>query len=223
MSYFAIAFRAFAFLFSVCGILAFMGVFKHPLKKVRLLTYTGQSNILTALYFGVLLTKTIAKILGKVNWPVSAVKPYGFFPRVSALVALTIFVTLIVFWVILVPFEKPGRKFRDFLVFDNLAVHLFNPLLMLLDYLIFTERGILKLWDPLWCIIIPVIYLLQVIPLGLARKVRYDSIDYPSYYPYFFLDIDKLGKWRVTVWVAVLMAFFLILAFTWRFVDKFLA
>jgi hypothetical protein len=135
-------------------------------------------------------------------------------------VALAIFVTMVIYWAILVPASGPGGGLRRFLVLNNLAVHLITPLLMLADYFLFTKRGLLKKYDPLLGTIIPYIYLLEVLPLGLTRTARYDSLGNNSYYPYIFLDIDRFGA-RVILILAGITLFFLAIAFVWRrFDDK---
>jgi len=215
---FAIAFRAFAFLFAVWGILAITGVFKNAFHPMSLMMYTIQSNILTAVFFGILLAKTILRVCCSEQQPESPEKPYGFFPRLSAVVTLAIFVTMLIYWLILVP-TTPGTGIRRFLAPDNLAVHLITPLLMLADYLIFTSRGKLKKYDPLLCAIIPYIYLAQVMTLGLTRTVKYDFMGSDSHFPYIFLDVDKFGAW-VILMVAGITIIFLGIAFSWRYLDK---
>jgi hypothetical protein len=212
---FAAAFRACAFLFAVWGILAITGIFENALKPVTLLAYTIQSNILTAVFFGILLVRTVRRMPDGGKGPVSSMKPYSFFPRLSAFITFAIFVTMLVFWFIL----APGMTTRSLLALDNLAVHLITPLLMLADYLLFTERGKLKKYDPLRCAIIPYAYLLEAVTIGLTRSVRYDSLGNPSYYPYMFLDIDRFGP-RVILTVAVMTLFFLVIAFLWRLLDN---
>ncbi|MDR1239006.1 MAG: Pr6Pr family membrane protein [Treponema sp.] len=217
--YFVIVFRLFSLVFSVWGIIAITGIFKNAFNPVTLLAYTVQSNILVAVFFCVLLTRTILRIIGKEKHVLMLEKPYGFFPRLSAFVSLAIFVTMLVFWFILAPVYVQGAGMRGLLALDNLAVHLITPLLMLMDYLLFTERGKLKKYDPLLCAVIPYAYLLEAMILGLTRMVRYDSLGNHSYYPYIFLDIDRFGAW-VILMVAAITLFFMLIAFFWQRLDK---
>jgi hypothetical protein len=193
------------------------GAFKNTFKPVILLTYTIQSNILTAVFFGILLAGTLLSIPGGGKRPPSLEKPYGFFPRLSAFVTFAVFVTMLIVWFILAPTITQGTY--SLLALDNLAVHLITPLLMLFDYILFTERGKLKRYDPLVCAIIPYVYMAEAMTLGLTHSVRYDSLGIHSYYPYMFLDIDRFGPW-VILMVAVLTLFFLTIAFFWRRLDR---
>jgi hypothetical protein len=216
--FFAAGFRAFGLLFTVWGVLTTTGALKNAFDPVLLLAYTIQSNILVAMFFGVLLAKTLLKKNSGKEGPEAREKPYGFFPRLSMCVALAIFVTMVVYWAILVPASGQGG-FRWFLALNNLAVHLITPLLMIADYLMFTKRGLLKKYDPLLGTIIPFIYLLEVLPLGFSHTVRYDSLGNNSYYPYIFLDVDRFGA-RVILMVAGMTLFFLVIAFIWRRLDN---
>jgi hypothetical protein len=214
---FVVLFRTCAFFFAVWGILAITGVFKNALNPVILLTYTIQSNILTAVFFGILLTRTLLCMSGKGKQYASLEKPYGFFPRLSAFIAFAILITMLVFWFILVP--AMTERTRSLLALDNLAVHLITPLFMLFDYMLFAERGTLKKYDPLLFTIIPYAYLLEALTLGLTHSVRYDSLGIHSYYPYIFLDIDRFGGAWVVLMVAAMSVFFLVIAFLWRRLD----
>jgi hypothetical protein len=211
---FAVLFRAGAFLFALWGIVAITGVFKNAFNPVTLLAYTVQSNILTAALFGILLVRTLRPAPGGERGPGVPGKPYSFFPRLSAFVTFAIFVTMLVFWFIL----APGMTVRALLAPDNLAVHLITPLLMLADYLLFAERGKLRIYDPLLCAVIPYAYLLEAMAIGLTRSVRYDSLGNHSYYPYMFLDVDRFGP-GVILMVGAMTLFFLGIAFSWRYVD----
>jgi hypothetical protein len=216
---FVTAFRTFALLLTVWGVTAAIGVLKNAFNPVILLAYTIQSNILTAVFFGILLVKTLLKKNGGESPAASTEKPYGFFPRLSMIVTLTIFVTMVIYWSILAPISFNEGGMRKLIAPNNLAIHLIVPLLMLADYIMFTKRGMLRKYDPLLGIIIPYIYLLEVMPIALTHTVRYDSIGNDSYYPYIFLDIDRFGAW-VFLMIAAITLFFLVIAFIWQRFDN---
>jgi hypothetical protein len=218
---FAMVFRGFGLLFGAWGVLAVTGVFKDAFNPVILLAYTIQSNILVVIFFGILLGKTFMKTTknkGGEEALAFSEKPFGFFPRLSMLVAFAIFVTMLIYWFVLAPLSVQGSGVRHLLALENLAVHLITPLLMLTDYILFTKRGMLKKYDVLLCTIIPYTYMLEALALGLTRTVRYDSIGNNSYYPYIFLDVDRFGA-RVILFVAAMSLFFLTIAFCWQRFD----
>jgi hypothetical protein len=216
---FVTVFRGFALLFGAWGVLAVAGVFKDAFNPVILLAYTIQSNILVVIFFGILLVKTLMRTAGGEKAQASQEKPFGFFPRLSMLVAFAIFVTMLIYWIVLAPLNVQESGAWKLLALDNLAVHLITPLLMLADYMLFTKRGMLKKYDVLLCTVIPYAYLLEAMTLGLTRTVRYDSIGNDSYYPYIFLDVDRFGA-RVILIVAAMTLFFLAIAFCWQRFDR---
>jgi hypothetical protein len=215
--FFVVLFRACAFFFAAWGVMAITGVFKKAVNPALLLMYTIQSNILTALFFGILLERTLLCVSGRGKRYASLEKPYGFFPRLSAFIAFAILVTMLVYWFILVP--TMTERTRSLLAPDNLAAHLITPLFMLFDYMLFAKRGTLKKHDPLLFAIVPYLYLLEALTLGLTHSARYDSLGIHSYYPYIFLDIDRFGGAWVMLMVAAMSLFFLAIAFLWRRLD----
>jgi hypothetical protein len=70
-----------------------IGILKNAFNPVILLAYTVQSNILVAIFFGILLIRTIFKISSKDN--AVEERPYSFFPRLSAFITVVIFVTML--------------------------------------------------------------------------------------------------------------------------------
>jgi hypothetical protein len=210
---FILVFRAAAFLLAAWGVLNTVGVFRGTIVPVTLLAYTVQSNIWAALLFLVLFVKTLVAPSGR--------STYGFFPRISMVISSAIFITMLVFWAVLIP-TATQLSAEYILSFNNLTIHLFVPLLVIADTLLFAKRGKLKRFDYLFALVIPYIYIAQTLTLGLTRSVRYDALNIHSYYPYFFLDVDKHGIWVIPM-LAGLTVFFLSLAFIWQKIDSRLA
>ncbi|MDR1354786.1 MAG: hypothetical protein LBJ43_00675 [Propionibacteriaceae bacterium] len=210
---FAISYRAFAMLLAAWGVLDTVGVFRGELNPTTLLAYTIQSNILVMVFFAVLLVKTITA---------KDAKSYGFYPRLATHITLAITVTMLVTWCILMPTGMWKMGFAFVFGMQNLTVHMFTALLMIGDLLIFQERGRLKKADLVLCAVIPYLYLLEVMPLGLTHTMHYDALGIDSYYPYLFLDVDRFG-WLVLLMIVGLTLFFIGLMAGWYRVDKKLA
>jgi hypothetical protein len=219
---FVIVYRSCAFFLGIWGILTTAGVFRKAFNPVILLAYTIQSNILVIVFFGILLARTIVCIYDKEKRAAPSGSPYSFFPRLSAFVTLAIFVTMLVYWFILLPISVQTMSLSGIFAFDNLVVHLFMPLLMLVDYLALTERGKFKKYDFLLCAVIPYVYLAEAMTLGLTRAVRYDSLGVHSYYLYVFLDVDQFGALVIPM-VAAITLFFMAIMLLWQRLDKRLA
>jgi hypothetical protein len=210
---FALCFRSVAFLLCLTGILDMLGVFGGTFAPVTLLYYTTESNILVMVVFGILLVRTALQIKRDgIHGRVSGLE------RLSAVTALAITVTMLIFWGLLAPVSNAGFLFS----YMNLQVHTFTPLLMLADFFLFAEPGKLKLRDPWIFAALPIWYLIQSSALGFSGLVNYGAGGFsaPSArFPYFFIDFDQLGA-RVFIYVAVITVFFIALAYLFLWIDR---
>lgn len=207
---FALCFRLFSFVLCLFGILITMGAFSGRINWSILLYYTTESNILVLIMFGVLSVMTAVDLKNH-----GVIGSVSYCERLSAIVALAITVTLIIFWALLAPVMDRG----GLLSFYNLQVHAVTPLLMVFDYLFFAEPGKLKKHDPWFFAIIPLAYFAQSTALGFSG-VRYGGMfGEPTRFPYFFIDFDKLGA-RVFAYVLFFFAFFMGLARLLLWYDK---
>ena len=83
-------------------------------------------------------------------------------------------------------------------------VHLIVPLLVLIDYFVFAEKGNIKKTYPFYWSVILLIYILFVsIYSSLGGTFNGSTV------PYFFLDIDKLGLFKVILYCIVIMVFYI--------------
>lgn len=95
---------------------------------------------------------------------------------------------------------------------DNLAYHVFAPLLFILDFFLFDEHRTVSVFDPLKSLIIPLVYVAYILILGACV---------PDFkYPYFFLDVNKLGYGGVILWVFILVVVFTVLGYLMWLYDK---
>lgn len=94
----------------------------------------------------------------------------------------------------------------------NLSYHVLAPLMFIADFLLFDEHRTLKVTDPLKAVIIPLVYVVYIFILGASIK------DFE--YPYFFLDVNRLGYGGVVGWVAALVAVFVALGYLFWLYDK---
>jgi hypothetical protein len=206
---FALCYRLASFVLCLMGILVTMGVFDGRVGWTFLLYYTLESNLMVLAMFGALIVKTAADLKnGGVTGEVS------YYERLSAIVTLSITVTLVIFWVLL----APSMGGRGLLAFSNLQVHAITPLLMIFDFLFFAAPGKLKKSDPLIFAVIPLAYFAQSTVLGFSG-VRYGAQSgSPTRFPYFFVDFDILGA-RVFAYVLFFIVFFMGLAYLLLWLD----
>ena len=83
-------------------------------------------------------------------------------------------------------------------------VHLIVPSLILIDYFLFAEKGNVKKMYPIYWSSILVLYLIFVIIYSsLGGTFNGEPV------PYFFLDIDKLGIFRVILYCIIISIFYI--------------
>jgi len=210
----ALIFRIAAFIIAVTGFLDMMGVFRGEMYFAALAFYTMQSNILVIVLFGMLIVRTAMGLRDGVKGSA------GYFARFEMICSIDIMLTLLVFWILLAPtlFSMVGGF--SMWTFENLAVHLFTPLLCLLDYILFTQPRHLKYKDVYFVNIFPITYLIGTSIAGLLGYVYMMASDgKPMRFPYFFYDFDRIGG-AAFLYIGALILFFLIVGHVFYFIDQ---
>ncbi|MBW5394763.1 Pr6Pr family membrane protein, partial [Brachyspira hampsonii] len=163
--------------------------------------FTYQSNILVIVYF-------ILDIFNIIN------KKETFYPRLKGAVTMSITVTFLVYHFLLSP---TADKYIGFAYIRNVIVHYIVPIMTIFDYIIFDKKGIYKIIDPILWLIIPLLYFMFVLVRARVGSPFSDG----SYYPYFFVDIDKYGLKTVLRNVFFITLFFAFLGYIEYFIDRF--
>lgn len=209
----ALIFRAAATIEALFGILVTCGVFGGASAGATMLMYyTVQSNIIV---LGLFLFLT-----GKTAYDLAKFGRYGsasYAPRLEAMFMIAITLTMVVFWGMLAP--TAGDAWGYIASFGNIAVHTITPILMILDYVFFTESPHLKKQDPWLCLAIPYAYFLFATIMGFSGAVTYTGFgDTVTRFPYFFIDFDLQG-WFVALWVLLLTGVFVGLMYLLKYLD----
>ncbi len=161
----------------------YLSIFQHSegFNIIPLRYFTIQSNILVAL---ALLYFLISPDSGRAR------------AILRGAVLLSIIITGLVFHILL----KPGELFASGIDLTNHLTHSVAPLGFALDWLLFDRKGEMQ-WAhlPLWTIY-PLLYWLCTVLCGAKT----------GFYPYFFMDVGKLGYGGALLWLAVLTVVFLI-------------
>jgi hypothetical protein len=128
---------------------------------------------------------------------------------------LAILLTFLVFNFLLAcqPDRDPQANWR----ISSISFHVILPIMYVLDWLLFYEHKKIRWFYPLASVILPLLYVAFVFTR--AAIVNFNP-DVPYLYPYFFLNIDKLGVAGVGKWVAILFAGFIILGYIFYIIDK---
>lgn len=157
--------------------------------------FTTQTNILANL---ILLTPVLA--------PSSRVGRWAASEGVRAAVAMYIAVVGLVFHFILSATWKP----EGLAAVGNAVVHYVMPAAVVLDWLLFTPKGRLRWIDPVKWLAFPLVY-------GVWTVIHGAMI---GWYPYFFIDIGKLGWTQALINYAELLVFFLIVGLMLVSLDR---
>lgn len=211
----ALIFRVAALLIACAGVLSITGALRGEFSSTQLMYYTIQSNLVAILLFGMLIVATI-KGIKKDGWYGSC----SFFPRFEMVVVIDILLTLLVFWVMLVPQSFSMGDGYPLWSFSNLSVHLLTPLFCMLDYVLFAASKHLKYRDVYAILIFPYLYIILVTIAGFAGftfRVLPDGT--AQHFPYYFLNWEWIGS-TVFLYIIGLTALFLVISHLLYLLDK---
>ena len=212
-------YRIFGFLISIGGIVLHL-LADHVIEtgfmvRHKLAYFTIQTNIFSALLFGVLLLQTVKRRRQEKTWQVGALSP-----GLHGALAFYITMTMLGFWAVLAP--TTGIPVNRFLLLNTLILHLITPVLTIVDFLLFCPHGRLQKRHAIVWLSYPIGYLFLVfLYSGFIREPYYSfrmgeqTVD--LMYPYPFLDADVMGAGGVIIAVLMLAAVFYAVArlFIW--------
>ncbi len=119
----------------------------------------------------------------------SGATDYEWHPRLEGLLVFCIAVTGIVYAVMLAPDDIAKGKF---FTFSNLTLHYVGPVMVVLDWLLFSPKGRLRPTDPLRWLLAPLAYFAYI----LVRSTFAGPIGTTgSAFPYGFIDPAVQGGW----------------------------
>ena len=179
--------------------------------KYLLSYYTTQSNVICLMIFIVFLIKDIKKYDSqKSNW----------YYILKGMVTIAILITAIIYLTTLLPNKLPmytiSARGMTSKKLGNILVHIISPILVLLDYIVFDEKGNFKLFYPLIWLLIPVGYICFVY----SGKGHFYGIGGSRTFGYFFLDYQKIGIQMTTIWIVGIAVGIIILGYFLVWIDK---
>ncbi len=177
------------------------------------LYFTIFSNTGTAIVFFIFLIFEIAERINKKTY----LKPFMFTIKYMFTAALSI--TLVVSASLLAPFKDMAYLFSV----KNLTVHIFAPLIAVLDFIIFDKHFKIKWYMPFLGLALPAVYSALTILLSI-RGIHYSN---GTIYPYYFFNWRELGWWTfsksclgVGWWLIIIGFVSLILSSTLIFIKE---
>lgn len=119
------------------------------------------------------------------------------YPNLRFVITILILVTLIIYNLLLGDMLDP-----HYWRVRNVIMHLLGPILVVVDFLLFSPANILKWQAILYSLVLPYVYVVVTLVIGLFSNT----------YPYFFLDVNEIGYFGVFRWVLILTLGFLVLS-----------
>lgn len=177
--------------------------------------YTIQSNLVCLVLFTILL---ILEIRGLSAPAPGAWRNSPWLSLFKGGCTVYILLTFLVYNFVLAPGIAELSTSYQLYSLQDLLVHYFSPLMVLLDYFLFDRKGRFKAAYPLGWTLLPLAYLLYVfVFVSLGGRFYYGGI--ASKYPYFFLNIEKLGLAGVGKWILFIAAAYLLLSYVLTGID----
>ena len=191
---------------ALIALLADFGVFGGGFTTRPFVFYTSLSNMFCSAF---MLISLVGNLAGH---------NMGIIPRLKFVFVVMILLTAIVFNLFLNYFSSVITYFA---AYKNALHHLILPVMFVLDWLIFYKRGAIKRYDPILALSVPLAYVIYIMVRASAVKSAGITVD--VLYPYFFLNVDRLGWQGFCLWVAILLAMLVFLGYGLYALDRFLA
>ena len=179
---------------------------KNTASVISILSYyTLQSNILCLIAFIYYLVHEIRK------------KEYknDIYYLIKGAIVIAIIITALVYRIALAPtgFEMASlEKAVNNNQIADFFVHTLSPILVVLDYFIFDEKGRFKGYYPIIWLVIPLNYILYVYTYS-NHGGRFYSIGGSRKFAYFFLDYNAIGYMGVFKWIMLFSIFILMISY----------
>ena len=192
--------RALSVIFKIITLVSFVGgivlqciTYSQFLNWDMFAYYTIVSNAVCVIYF------LAAIIFGRGR--------SRFLPRINGAVVMCIMLTMLVYHFML---SGAGFSMAGTSATANTLLHYISPSMAMIDWIVFSEKGRFRVYDPILWTIIPIAYLAVIMIWG----------DYVAWYPYYFLDISVMGVKNVILYVAALMCAYVLGGYLLCGLDK---
>ena len=140
-------------------------------------------------------------------------------PLIKGMVIILSMVNMFVFHFLL---SNNYNKEEIFKV-SNILIHYVIPIMTLLDWLLFDEKGKYNKLSSLKFVILPNIYFILIIIISKLFNPIFNEFGTSSNYPYHFIDIDVIGFSEVIKNVIFLNLIFIALGYAIVLIDKLLS
>ena len=197
------------------GCVASLGIFDN-INTIRWDFYVHFTNISNFLCIGVMLASLIQTAKKQDNSYVTVA------PVLKFIGTLGILLTFLVFNIMLAGAadRDPQANWR----IGRLVFHVILPIMYVADLFLFRERKKCRWYYPLVSVAFPVGYaiflFIQAVILKFDSSILIPTTSTPLIYPYFFLNLDKLGVSGVLMWIGILSAAFVAVGYIFFGLDQ---
>ena len=198
----------------IIGAIASLGIF-DDITNFRWDFYVHFTNISNFFCIGVMFTALIQTIKKNEDTYVSAC------PLLKFIGMLGILLTFLVFNLLLAGAEgrNPQLNWR----IGSISFHVVLPILYVMHWVLFYEKGKVTWNYPLLSILFPLAYMIfifiQAAILKFDTSILIPNSTTPLIYPYFFLNLETQGP-KVILWILAFLAGFMTLGYGLYGVDK---
>lgn len=185
-------------------VIAFIGLylnFKIAPMQSMILYFTILSNVFVLLFY---LISYFLYLINKLN-------KNRLYYIIKGMMTVNITLTLAVYNIAL-----NGGELYQLHPIAGLFVHVFTPGIVILDYIIFGEKGNLKKSYPIYWVASLFAYTILCIIYALFGGKYPDG----SSYPYFFMDIEKYGIFGVLVFNLIILLIYLLYSYIVLWLDN---
>lgn len=200
--------KIFAGLYCLLAAVAFVmdfGFFECKFTGRPLVYYTSLSNMACGVFM-------LASLVP--NFQTGKQDPW---PGWKFVFTVMILITTLVYNLLLNSHRSLFSYFADV---KNALQHLILPVMFVLDWFFFYRRGTAKPRHALLTVLPPMIYAIYTVVR--AAIIKAAGIPTMILYPYFFLNLDRLGWNGFSLWMAILLAGILALSYGLYALDRLL-
>ena len=208
-------FQSFFCAFGVIGTAASLGFFDMVWRWDFYIHFTNLSNYLCV---GIMFAELVQTARKKEDGYVTTL------PLLKFISSLGILLTFLVFNILLAgePTRDPALNFKV----NSILFHVIIPIMYIADWILFYEHKKVKWNWPIISASFPLVYAIFVFLHAWAYKFDATISNWTGtgsfIYPYFFLDLEKLGVGGVIKWVVILAVGFILLGYLFYGIAKIL-
>ncbi|MBQ3494049.1 MAG: Pr6Pr family membrane protein [Clostridia bacterium] len=193
---------------AIVGFIGSLGIFQAKFTGHFYVYFTNLSN-----YFcmGIMFAELVSNIK-KANKREDGVCDVC--PKLKFMGVVYLTITCLVYNFVLAPVNQLALS----LTVHSILLHIVLPVMFVLDWFLFYQRKNINWKYPLITLILPLIYLVFVMVRAWIMGWQGEFV-----YPYFFLDVTKLGIGGLFMWIGILLAAFLAFGFLFYYLDWLIA